>query len=57
MAVLHRHLDASELHDRLRFHYPRIEPTDTIAVDLLLSLVQAYEERYPARTGAAPPTG
>lgn len=24
--------DLAELHDRLRFHYPRIEPTDTVAV-------------------------
>ncbi|KMO95952.1 hypothetical protein [Streptomyces roseus] len=39
-------------------HYGSGDPRlDDASFDLLLSLIQAYEERYPARTGAGPPTG
>ncbi|MFE2878952.1 hypothetical protein ACFXG6_03875 [Streptomyces roseus] len=32
-------------------------PLDDASFDLLLSLVRAYEERYPQRAGSVPPTG
>ncbi|MFF3651611.1 hypothetical protein ACFYXV_23610 [Streptomyces sp. NPDC002181] len=32
-------------------------PLDDASFDLLVSLVQAYEERYPEHTDAASPTG